>query len=81
MKLKQIEHIEGYRFILTFENGEIIQADLKTLISSFVAEDALHSARIDPDWGCLEFNQGAADIEPKTLYRYACEANHHQQAA
>ncbi|MCQ8103461.1 DUF2442 domain-containing protein [Methylomonas sp. SURF-2] len=74
MKLKQIEHIEAYRFILTFENGEIIQADLKGLIGSFIAEDALQTARIDPDWGCLEFNQGAADIEPKTLYRFVCEA-------
>jgi hypothetical protein len=81
MKLKQIEHIEAYRFILTFENGEIIQADLKGLIGSFIAEDALHTVRIDPEWGCLEFNQGAADIEPKTLYRYAREPNHHQQAA
>ncbi|WP_426992877.1 DUF2442 domain-containing protein [Methylomonas sp. CM2] len=81
MKLKQIEQIEGYRFTLTFENGEIIQADLKALIGSSVAEDALHTARIDPDWGCLEFNRGAADIEPKTLYRYAREASHQQQAA
>ncbi|QPK62710.1 DUF2442 domain-containing protein [Methylomonas sp. LL1] len=81
MKLKQIEQIEGYRFTLTFESGEVIQTDLKDLISSFVAEDALQTARIDPDWACLEFNQGFADIEPKTLYRYACEASHHQQAA
>ena len=81
MKLKQIEQIEGYRFILTFENGEIIQADLKGLIGSFIAEDALHTARIDPEWGCLEFNQGVADIEPKSLYRYARERNHQQQAA
>lgn len=80
MKLKQIEHIEGYRFILTFENGEIIQADLKELIGSFVAEDAVHTARIDPDWGCLEFNQGAVDIESKTLYRYVCEVSHQQAA-
>jgi hypothetical protein len=44
------------------------------LIGSFITEDALHTARIDPDWGCLEFNHGAADIEPKTLYRFVCEA-------
>jgi uncharacterized protein DUF2442 len=80
MKLKQIEHIKGYCFILTFENGEIMQADLKALISSFVAEDALHTAHIDPDWVCLEFNQGSVDIEPKTLYRYVCEVSHQQAA-
>jgi hypothetical protein len=81
MKLKQIEQIEGYRFTLTFENGEVIKTDLKDFIGSIVIENELHTTRIDHDWGCLEFNQGAADIEPITLYRYACEANHHQQAA
>jgi hypothetical protein len=30
-----------------------------------------NSHRIDPDWGCLEFNHGQVDIEPQTLYRFA----------
>ena len=25
---------------------------------------------IDKDWGCLEFNGGMVDIEPKILYKY-----------
>ena len=44
--------------------------DLKTLIGSHVALEALNTARIDTEWGCLEFKNGSVDIEPKTLYRY-----------
>ncbi|MGZ5053887.1 MAG: DUF2442 domain-containing protein, partial [Methylobacter sp.] len=61
---------DGYRFLLTFENGEVKEADLADLIGQHVSLDALNTARIDPEWGCLEFNNGWVDIEPKTLYRY-----------
>jgi hypothetical protein len=73
MKLKNFEHREGYRFVLTFENGETMEADLKELIGSHVNPEALDTARIDPEWGCLEFKDGMVDIEPKTLYRCAGE--------
>jgi len=50
------------------------------LIGHYVALDALNSARIDTEWGCLEFNDGKIDIEPKTLYEFAT-ANHHKEVA
>ncbi|BBL70288.1 DUF2442 domain-containing protein [Methylogaea oryzae] len=71
MKLKRFEHREGYRFLLTFENGESTEVDLQKLIGAHVTPDGVHTARIDPEWGCLEFNCGAVDIEPKTLYHFA----------
>lgn len=71
MKLKQVSHKENYRFLLKFENGEICLADLKDLIADFVKPQELQSACVNPEWGCLEFNCGKVDIEPKTLYHYA----------
>jgi hypothetical protein len=71
MKLRHFEHQEGYRFVLTFENGEIRQVDLQDLIGAHVKVDMLSTARIDPEWGCLEFDSGRVDIEPKTLYKFA----------
>jgi hypothetical protein len=73
MKLKHFEHYEGYRFLLTFDNGEIKEVDLIDLIGSDVSVDELNTARIDPEWGCLEFNEGKVDIEPKTVYRFATD--------
>lgn len=72
MKLRDIEQRDGYRFRLVFENGEAWEADLKDLIGQHVPVEALPTARIDPDWGCLEFLDGRADVEPKTLYRFVC---------
>lgn len=80
MKLKHFEHYDGYRFLLTFENGEVKEADLIDLIGHYVSVDALSTARIDPEWGCLEFNGGRVDIEPKTLYRFATD-NHYKEVA
>ncbi len=80
MKLLHIEQCEEYRFVLTFENGEVREADLLGLIGQHVPADSLHTARIDPEWGCLEFLNGRVDIEPKTLYRYVC-ANEDKRAA
>lgn len=69
MKLKYFEHREAYCFLLVFENGESQEADLKELLADHLSLDAVHTARIDADWGCLEFNNGMVDIEPKTLYQ------------
>jgi hypothetical protein len=80
MKLKHFEHYDGYRFLLTFENGEVKEADLADLIGRHVPLDALNTARIGPEWGCLEFNDGSVDIEPKTLYRFAT-AGHYEEVA
>ncbi|MCX7192264.1 MAG: DUF2442 domain-containing protein [Proteobacteria bacterium] len=77
MKLKQFEQQCGYVFGLTFANGEFIEADLAPLIAKHVDASELTSARIDQDWGCLEFNNGAVDIEPNTLYQWAESHNPH----
>jgi len=66
--------------MLNSENGEIIEVNLEKLIGTYVAKDALNTASIDQEWGCLEFNNGMADIEPKTLYEFVT-AYHCKQAA
>ncbi len=70
MKLQNFTQQDGYRFELVFKNGEIKNADLKNLIGHYVELNELKTARIDNEWGCLEFKNGCVDIEPKTLYRY-----------
>jgi hypothetical protein len=71
MKLIKFKYLKGYVFILTFENGETKETDLTSLLAKHVDENNLNTAQLNKDWGCLEFNDGAVDIEPKTLYRYA----------
>ncbi len=73
MKLKNFIQKEGYKFQLVFENGEIKETDLKNLIGHHVSLDGVKTARIDSEWGCLEFKNSCVDIEPKTLYRYASQ--------
>lgn len=80
MKLKSFEYQGAYQFLLTFENGEIITADLQSLIGQYIGLDSLPTAHLDADWGCLEFLNGQVDIEPKTLYRYVHTA-HNKHAA
>ncbi|QSA99295.1 DUF2442 domain-containing protein [Methylococcus sp. EFPC2] len=80
MKLKHFERHDGYRFLLVFENGESKEIDLEKLIGQFVQPSDVNTARIDAEWGCLEFMEGAVDIEPKTLYSFATD-EHHQVAA
>jgi len=43
---------------------------LQKLIGKHVSVDELATAHINTEWGCLEFNAGVVDIEPKTLYHY-----------
>jgi hypothetical protein len=71
MKLLNFEKKDHYRFSLTFENGEMKEIDLQHLIGQHVSSEFLDTARINKEWGCLEFKDGAVDIEPKTLYK-AC---------
>lgn len=73
MKLVNFKYQKSYIFILTFENGESIETDLKNLLEKYVDINSLNTAQLNKDWGCLEFNNGMVDIEPKTLYRYAVE--------
>jgi len=80
MKIKQLEHLDAYRFLLTFENGVVKETDLMDLIGHHVSLDGLNTARIDPEWGCLEFNGGQVDIEPKSLYQFAT-AEHYKAVA
>ena len=71
MKLVNFSYQEGYVFKFSFENGKTTQVDLSDLLKPHIGAIQLDTARIDADWGCLEFNDGMIDIEPKTLYRYA----------
>ena len=48
---------------------------LQSFQFSLVFENDLDSARIDAERGCLEFCDGAVDIDPATLYAYA--QHHH----
>ena len=68
MKLINFKQKQGYCFILTFENGETKESDLTELIGNYVSLECLNTARINTEWGCLEFKDGRVDIEPKTLY-------------
>lgn len=77
MKLREIEHKKGYQFLLTFINGEKANVNLETLISSYVKPQEIETANINQEWGCLEFNGGKVDVEPKTLYHYT--KNYSQQ--
>ena len=70
MKLNSFKHQDNYLFELDFEDGTHKIVDLSALIKSKVSVDELNTARIDKDWGCLEFKEGMVDIDPKTLYRY-----------
>lgn len=71
MKLVQFTQQRDYIFSLTFTNGVSIETDLTPLIAKHVAQAELATARIDAEWGCLEFKGGAVDIEPNTLYQWA----------
>lgn len=71
MKLINFEYQQDYIFILVFENGEKIEVDLSDLIKNHVSEKNLNTAQVNKEWGCLEFNNGMVDIEPKTLYYHA----------
>lgn len=80
MKLIKFKHQENYIFILTFENGESIETNLKTLIEKHVCIKDLNTAQLNQEWGCLEFNNGMVDIDPKTLYQFSI-AQHNKMAA
>ena len=71
MKLVDFKQQQNYLFSLTFANGESKVVDLKYLLEKHLDVADLSSARLDKDWGCLEFKGGRVDIDPKTLYCYA----------
>ncbi len=71
MKLKDYKIVDGYIFSLTFEDDMTKIIDLSSLIQSKVSKSEVSTAKIDKEWGCLEFKDGTIDIEPKTLYNFA----------
>ena len=71
MKLKKFKIEHDYVFDLYFEDGTHKVLNLENLIKSKVSKEDLKTARIDKDWGCLEFKNGLVDIEPYTLYKLA----------
>ena len=74
MKLAAFERRVGFEFALTFDTGERATVDLEPLIGNYVSTEELSTGEIDPEWGCLQFQQGSVDIEPNTLYRYAMDS-------
>lgn len=70
MKLKSFDKKHDYEFIFTFENGEQKQTYIKELVAKYLQPHELDTAKINKDWGCLEFKDCVVDIEPKTLYHY-----------
>lgn len=72
MKLKAFEQKQGFEFMFIFENGEQKYSDIEELVAQYLKQDDLQTATINNEWGCLEFKDGAVDIEPNTLYKY-CE--------
>ena len=70
MRLVNFEIKNKYLFSFEFEDGIHSIVDIEELIASKVKEEELSTARIDKDWGCLEFKGGIVDIEPTTLYNY-----------
>ncbi|NOQ14040.1 MAG: DUF2442 domain-containing protein [Methyloprofundus sp.] len=81
MKLTDFIHQEDYRFILFFKNGQSKEVDLKELIEKHVSLNELKTVKINLEWGCLEFNDGRVDIEPKTLYHYAYKNSEQSKVA
>jgi hypothetical protein len=75
MKLTKFKQETGFVCALTFENGEHITVNLEPLIGNFISAEQLGSGEIDPEWGCLQFQEGSIDIEPATLYRYALHSS------
>ncbi|WP_157834520.1 DUF2442 domain-containing protein [Oceanospirillum beijerinckii] len=73
MKLHSFEHKNNYTFILGFADHSFIEADLSPLLKAYVEPSAINTAKIDSEWGCLIFNDGMVDIEPRTLYKFAVE--------
>ena len=73
MKLLQFKDLGGYRFSLVFEEDRFPVADLKSLIGGKVGLSDLDTARINEDWGCLEFKGGSIDVEPETLHRFCLQ--------
>lgn len=70
MKLKSFKQKNGFEFIFEFENGERKEADIEQLVLKYLQPNELSSAKLNDEWGCLEFKDGAVDIEPTTLYKY-----------
>ncbi len=70
MKLKEFKIKNDYIFNFVFENGIKKIVDISSLIQDKVTKEEVKTAHIDKDWGCLEFNNGMVDIEPKTLYNF-----------
>jgi len=71
MRLKEFKKQNDYIFNLRFEDGTKRTVDISALVNSKVKVNELKSAKIDNDWGCLEFKDGMIDIDPKTLYNFS----------
>ena len=76
MRLVKYENRGNYKFYFKFDNSESGEVNISTLIEKYVSKDELSTARIDKEWGCLEFKNSMVDIEPKTLYKFFKNKTH-----
>ncbi|MEA1919635.1 MAG: DUF2442 domain-containing protein [Campylobacterota bacterium] len=75
MELNAFSNIDQYIFEFDFEDGTHKIVDIAPLVQSKVSLEDIKSAHIDSEWGCLEFNDGMIDIDPKTLYSFVLKAS------
>ena len=70
MKLTKYKNIDGYKFYFEFANRDSGEVNIENLINKYVKKNELSTARLNEEWGCLEFKKGLVDIEPQTLYNF-----------
>ncbi len=70
MQLLKCENLGNYHFSLQFKEENFENINLKNLIASKIKQKALQTASVNSEWGCLEFENGLVDIEPKTLFEF-----------
>lgn len=81
MKLKDFTHKNDYVFHLVFDDAKTVDVDLMPLLGGYVEPEALMTAQLDTEWGCLAFKDGMVDIEPKTLYQFSLSHNLQRDAS
>ena len=68
-----VEHVEGYRLLLTFEDGEAREADVSAMVpfdgvfKPLADLDYFRQVRVAPDIGTIAWPNGA-DLCPDALY-------------
>jgi uncharacterized protein DUF2442 len=78
LAIKEVKPIKDYSLILTFENGEIRQFDMKPYLEKGIFKElhdlsVFNSVKISFD--TIEWNN-QADFDPEVLYKDSLPVNH-----